>query len=178
MLRWIGRMSGRFELADIGLSLRGVGSDSACGLQVACVDRIGKIDTNGVVTESAIPTAHSIPSGVAVGPDGSIYFAELGPGKIGKMSLDGAIDEFKIPDGRPLGLAAGADGNLWATVPREHLIYRMTSGGNFIGYRLAQSTVPAFIAAAPDGNLYFTEPSGKLGRISTDGDVAEFDVSK
>jgi len=33
------------------------------------------------------------------------------------------------------------------------------------------SIFPAFIAAAPDGNLYFTEPSGKVGRISTDGDV-------
>ena len=38
-------MSGRFELADIGLSLRGVGSDSACGLQATCVDRIREIDS-------------------------------------------------------------------------------------------------------------------------------------
>jgi len=141
-------------------------------------NHIAKIDKNGAVRESPIPTAQSVPSAIAIGPDGSIYFAEVGPGKIGKMKFDGSIDEYQIPRGKPLGLATGADGNLWATSPGEHLVYRMTSGGDFIGYRLVDSIFPAFIAAAPDGNLYFTEPSGKVGRISTDGDVTEFDVNK
>src|SRR5260370_38270561 len=45
MLRWIGGMSGRFELADISLPLCGVGSDSAYGLQATCVDRIREVDS-------------------------------------------------------------------------------------------------------------------------------------
>src|ERR1700735_4602647 len=45
MLRWIRGVSGRFEWADIGLSLRGVGPDSPCGLQATCVDRIREIDS-------------------------------------------------------------------------------------------------------------------------------------
>ncbi len=140
--------------------------------------RIGKINRDGEISESAIPSADSIPAAVASGPDGSIYFAELGRGKIGKMKLDGSIDEYQIPEGKPLGLATGADGNLWTTVPAGHLLYRMTSGGDFIPYRGSGSVVPAYIAAAPDGNLYFTEPSGKIGRITTNGDISEFAVGE
>jgi virginiamycin B lyase len=115
---------------------------------------------------------------MASGPDASIYFAELGVGKIGKLKLDGSFDEYPIPDGRPLGLAAGADGNLWATIPSEHLIYRMTSGGDFSAYRATDLTMPAFITASPDRYLYFSEPNGKIGRIDTDGVIVEFDVGK
>jgi virginiamycin B lyase len=140
--------------------------------------RIGRISRDGAIREFTIPSAHSIPSAIASGPDASIYFAELGAGKIGKMKLDGSFDEYRIPHGSPLGLAAGADGNLWATVPREHLLYRMTSGGDFIGYRALDRTVPSFIAAAPDGSLYFSEPNGKIGRINPDGDIMEFEVGK
>jgi virginiamycin B lyase len=140
--------------------------------------RIGRISPAGTIDEFAIPSAHSIPSAIASGPDASIYFAELGVGKIGKMKLDGSFDEYVTPGGRPLGLAAGSDGNLWATIPKERLIYRMTSGGDFLAYRGTEQTVPAFIIAAPDGYLYFSEPNGKIGRIDTKGDIVEFEVGK
>lgn len=140
--------------------------------------RIGRITKEGTIREFRIPSAHPIPSAIASGPDASIYFAELGTGKIGKMKLDGTFNEYIIPHGRPLGLAAGADGNLWATIPQEHLIYRMTSGGDFSAYRGNDQMVPAFIAAASDGYLYFSEPNGKIGRIGPNGDIAEYDIAK
>jgi streptogramin lyase len=31
-----------------------------------------------------------------------------------------------------------------------------------------------FIAAGPDGNLWFTEPNGKIGRLTPLGDVTEY----
>ena len=31
-----------------------------------------------------------------------------------------------------------------------------------------------FITAGPDGNLWFTDPNGKIGRLTTAGDVKEF----
>jgi virginiamycin B lyase len=140
--------------------------------------RIGRINKDGKIREFTIPTEHSVPAMIASGPDASIYFTELHAGKIGKLKLSGAFDEYLIPHGTPLGLAAGADGNLWATIPRDHLIYRMTSGGDFSGYRAMDRTSPAFITAAPDGYLYFSEPSGRIGRINAEGDITEFEVGK
>ena len=31
-----------------------------------------------------------------------------------------------------------------------------------------------FITAGPDGSLWFTEPNGKIGRLTTSGEVKEF----
>jgi len=180
----IGRMTVEGSLTEFTLRPKSgpaemvAGHDGAVYFLEDRADRIGKISKDGTIREFAIPSKHSIPSAIANGPDASIYFAELGVGKIGKMKLDGRFDEYVIPDGRPLGLAVGADGNLWATIPKDHLIYRMTSGGDFIAYRGTAETMPAFITAAPDRYLYFSEPNGKIGRIDTNGDIVEFDVGK
>ena len=39
---------------------------------------------------------------------------------------------------------------------------------------LSDGARPMNIVAGPDGNLWFTEPNGKVGRITTSGDVTEF----
>jgi virginiamycin B lyase len=180
----IGRMSIDGTLAEFTLPKKSGPAEIATGHDGAVyfieddAGRIGRISKSGAIREFRIPSEHSIPSAIASGPDASIYFAELSTGKIGKMKLDGSFDEYLIPHGKPLGLAAGADGNLWVTIPKEHLIYRMTSGGDFIGYLGTDQIVPAFVAAAPDGNLYFSEPNGKIGRINRSGDIKEFEVGK
>ena len=180
----IGRMSIDGTLTEFTLRAKSgpaeivTGHDGAVYFIEDKAGRIGRISKDGKIREFTIPTDHSIPSAIASGPDASIYFAELGAGKIGKMKLDGTFDEYAIPQGKPLGLAAGADGNLWATIPKEHLIYRMTSGGDFVAYRGNDQMVPSFIAAAPDGYLYFSEPNGQIGRINTNGDIVEFEVGK
>ena len=180
----IGRMTTEGSLAEFTLRPKSGPAEIASGHDGAvyfledAAGRIGKIDRDGTIREFVIPSQHSIPSALASGPDASIYFAELGVGKIGKMKLDGSFEEYPLPNGRPLGLAAGADGNLWATIPKDHLIYRMTSGGDFIAYRGSDQMTPAFITAAPDRYLYFSEPNGKIGRIDANGDIVEFDVGK
>ena len=180
----IGRMTTDGSLTEFTLRKKSgpaeivTGHDGAVYFIEDQAGRIGRISKDGAIREFAIPTERPIPSAIASGPDASIYFAELGAGKIGKMKLDGTFDEYLIPRGKPLGLAAGADGNLWTTVPREHLIYRMTSGGDFIAYRGTDQTVPAFITASPDRYLYFSEPNGKIGRIEANGEIVEFDVGK
>jgi len=74
----------------------------------------------------------------------------------------------------PLGIASGADKNLWVTVIRAHVIYRLTPNGEFTAFPMPQSSMATFITAAPDGTLWFTEPNGKVGRLNTSGDVREF----
>ncbi len=180
----IGRMTTDGTLTEFTLPRKSgpaeieTGHDGAVYFIEDKAGRIGRISKDGQIREFTIPSEQSIPSAIASGPDASIYFAELGTGKIGKMKLDGSFDEYPIPNGRPLGLAAGADGNLWATIPKEHLIYRMTSGGDFIPYRGTDQMVPSFIAGAGDGYLYFSEPNGKIGRIDSNGDIVEFEVGK
>ena len=74
----------------------------------------------------------------------------------------------------PLGIAAGGDKNLWVTVINSHVIYRVTPKGVFTAIPMPQSSMATFITTAPDGTLWFTEPNGKVGRLTTDGYVKEF----
>ena len=50
-------------------------------------NKIGRITTSGTITEFPIPTPGSSPHGIALGPDGAIWFTELGADKIGRLSL-------------------------------------------------------------------------------------------
>jgi streptogramin lyase len=67
--------------------------------------------------EFAIPTPISSPVGIVTGPDGNLWFTELGANKIGRTSTDGKFTEFPLPraGADPQDIAAGPDGNLWFT---------------------------------------------------------------
>ncbi len=87
--------------------------------------KIGRITTYGAVTEFALPTPTSL-EGIAAGPDGAMYFTEVGAQKIGRISTEGAISEFPLPTAaNPSIITQGPDGAMWFTAPFENAIVRM-----------------------------------------------------
>ncbi|HWJ41771.1 MAG TPA: hypothetical protein VNT29_11570, partial [Candidatus Limnocylindrales bacterium] len=64
--------------------------------------------------------------------------------------------------------------NLWVTVISAHVIYRVTPKGEFTPFPMPEKSMATFITSAPDGTLWFTEPNGKVGRLTTSGFVKEF----
>ncbi len=57
--------------------------------------------------------AGSAPFGIAAGPDGNLWIAETGTGKITRMTTAGVVTgDFQTP-GEPSYITAGADGNMW-----------------------------------------------------------------
>jgi streptogramin lyase len=145
-------------------------------------------DPLGQVTEFPVPTAGSLVppnglpfGGLAVGPDGNVWFTEPSGDQIGRINPSGAISEFPLPisNAEPSGIVAGPDGNLWFTQANAAAIGRITSSG--VVTELPINT-PAFdIAAGPDGNLWFTEENetesdGEIGRITPGGAVTQFPI--
>ena len=60
------------------------------------------------IVEFPIPTPVSQPSGIAAGPDGSLWFAEQGVNAVGRITQSGAVTEFPIPRGCCVdGIATG-----------------------------------------------------------------------
>ena len=98
----------------------------------------------------------------------------------------GQITEFQLPaTGESGGIAAGPDGDMWATEGDANAIARITPSGEITEFPLPTAgSWPNAITAGPDGNLWFTEdgnlyfPSGVLpnaiGRITPGGRIAEF----
>jgi streptogramin lyase len=136
------------------------------------------------VTGFPIPTANSLPTGIALGPDGNLWFTETNANQIGRITPAGVVTEFPVDPAQvfsPIAITAGPDGNLWfagftggGDNPK---IGRMTTTGAYTAFPVASAGDPGAIAAGPDGNVWFTEyAANKIARITPAGVVTEFPV--
>ena len=140
-----------------------------------------RISPRGAVAKFSVPGTG--PDGITTGPDGNLWFTQFFRNTIGQMSPAGVLlNEFPIPGEAPRGIATGPDGNLWFTEagPSRSAIARMTPSGGVTEFPLVGSSPtnqlnPTAIVAGPDQNLWFTEAGGgKVGRITTSGEITEF----
>jgi virginiamycin B lyase len=140
---------------------------------------IGRITTAGAITQFNLPRPppdDSRPQGITAGPDGALWFTELGTAadtgnRIGRITTAGAITEFPLPTPRssPFHITAGPDGALWFTEFGANRIGRITTAGTLTEFPLpTPNSGPSGITAGPDGALWFSEETGnKIGRITT-----------
>ena len=152
--------------------------------------RLGRIASSGHVRERELPSVTEAFSffgrpgadpGVAVGPDGNLWFGDSLGNKILQLAVDGTLKSFPLPKSNDThafafgGIVAGPDGNLWFTEQAAKKIGRMSVTGAVIEYSLpTPNSVPLWIAVGPDKNLWFTESGGKIGRITPSGSITEF----
>jgi streptogramin lyase len=130
----------------------------------------------GTVTEfSARISAGANPIGIALGPDGNMWFVEHANDLIGRITPAGTVTEFSgmTPGAGPSYIALGADGNLWFTETGANRIGTITPTGTITEFSVGAE--PMGIAAGADGNIWFTEyNAGRIGRITPGGTVTEF----
>ena len=76
----------------------------------------------------------------------------------------------------PVGIAAGADGNLWFTEKQANRVGRITVDGAITEFALPTAKAsPDGIALGPDGNIWFSESDiDRIARVTPDGRVSEF----
>ena len=123
----------------------------------------------------------AMPLGIALGPDGNLWFTEAAANKIGRITSAGVLAEFSPPTlaSFPCHIAAGPDGNLWFTQLDSASIGRSTPEGVITEFPLPPyASQPFGIAAGPDGNLWFTALgfSSQIGRITPLGVVTMFPI--
>ncbi len=96
----------------------------------------------------------------------------------GSAQAAAVITEFPLASGgaSPVGLVAGADGNLWVAEAASNSIARVTPSGASTEFSLpTANSAPLFLAAGPDGNVWFTEHDGsRIGKITPAGAISEF----
>lgn len=139
------------------------------------------------LTQFAIPTAESGPDVITVGPDKALWFTEHRARKIGRITVQGQLTEFALPQasnaaGFPSSMTVGPDGALWFAEDQDTIIGRITVQGQITTFTLPKTAQSAAdLTKGPDGALWFTEgPTGtsqqinKIGRITVQGRVSEF----
>ena len=116
------------------------------------------------------PTPDSRPFGITVGPDGNLWFTESNANRVGRITPDGVITEFRLGTGdkQPYGIVAGADGNLWFTERTNARIGVMATDGRLLHEYVAPGIdpLPSGITVAPNGDVWFTETG--FGEVVTD----------
>lgn len=152
----------------------------------------------GLISEYTISAPHeprvrALPIGITNGPDGAIWFAERGWGKLGRITTAGLITQYSLKvrgEGasfHPQRVVTGPDGNLWATCGTLRTwrqeghgvrdpygsIRRITPTGAItskdVFHLPTMYSDPRAIVSAPDGHLWFTESRGAIGEIGVDG---------
>lgn len=144
----------------------------------------------GSIQEAAIGSDQVVYlSGIAPGPDGNLWFADLGCfGKgrcaIGRITPKGVIRAFTRglnPGSIPWEIAPGPDGNLWFTDEgRTPAIGRITPQGKITEFTRGLNTgsVPFEIVAGAHGDLWFTDQGSTpaIGRITPRGRITELSL--
>ncbi len=137
-------------------------------------NRIDELSRDGRIREFRLAAIGARPDSVVRSGEGDIWFTEFGAEKVGRLSDDGRLREYKLAaQGPPVGITAGRH-YVWVTVPAAHAICRFEPDGSQGVYSLKSSIMPAMITTGLDGNLWFTQPNGMLGRFSPSGIVDEF----
>jgi streptogramin lyase len=131
----------------------------------------------GITEFASLPTASSQPDAVTVGPDGSIWFTEVGRvNQIGRIAADGTLlGETPLANNSlPGGIVVGPDGNIWFTEENANKIGRVNTAGTLLGETVipTPNSNPLGITVGPDGDLWFVEGSDdNVGRIATNGTI-------
>jgi streptogramin lyase len=135
------------------------------------------------------PNALSVGQAIITGPDANIWFTEQAvwgtdQSRIGRITPDGQVTDFPLPDQGASPIGVGPDGNIWylgydGPGGSQTRIGDMTPSGTVIKeLTLPQSIAPTNFTFGPDGNLWFVQQWGdSIGYISPSGQVTTFDLA-
>ena len=150
---------------------------------------IAHLTKAGRLVGYAIPTTQGNPMGgvgttspaaLTAGPDGAIWFLEMGADKVGRVTPEGAITEYPLPDrermhANPEGMAVGSDGAIWFSETLKMRMGRIDPKT----FAITEFPIPptpvgvgaARVVAGPDSALWFDGGGPGLSRMTTKGDV-------
>jgi hypothetical protein len=167
---------------------------------------IGHVTPDGTIATTPIPADDAVTSieihGMAVGPDGNLWFGGSEGGGttyaplIWRMTSAGVFTTVPMPADVTMGrMIAGPDGMLWFTGertpnPGTHIdvIGRVTMDGHVTTFPTpsqSKDTGVLDICVGPDNAIWYTwvnslsDPTaltGRIGRISSTGQIQEFSV--
>ena len=84
-----------------------------------------------------------VPIGIITGADGNLWFTESAGHRIGRITLGGAITEFRLPTAiaGPNGITCGPDGNIWFAEADVDQLGRITPQGQITKYSAGITSV-------------------------------------
>ena len=117
-------------------------------------------------------TATSDPLGITTGPDGNLWFTDVGASMIATINPSGTgLAEFKTNTGAasPVAITKGPDNRIWFTELSGSVnqVGRTTPAGSQNEFGINKpSALPTSIVTGPDAHMWFTDfGNGTIGTI-------------
>ena len=133
------------------------------------------LSTNGTVVKTFTFPSGSGLGGIAARSDGNIWVTEAGTGKIARLTPNGRLTEFTLPNQRasPNDIVFGNDGALWFTESSANALGRITPAGVITEFPVPTPSAGlerilscSINCGDPQGVIWFTEFSGrKIGKF-------------
>jgi virginiamycin B lyase len=139
---------------------------------------VSRVLGSGEVTRIPLDTVSVRLGRLAVGADGTVWFAEATGYSVTEIR-DGKLIRhlYDSPRGGPYGVAVAPDGTAWASLQSGDQIVRFGTDGTMKAFDLPNpASVPSDVAVGPDGAVWFLEYRGDaIGRLMGDA-MREFPV--
>jgi streptogramin lyase len=114
-------------------------------------------------------------TGITLGGDGNLWFADSGSANIGKITPGGTMTAFSGPSGAAQSITSGSDGNLWFTENSASNVGAMNTSGVLVTEAQATTSpgaAPYGITSGSDGNIWYTMNDGDaIGQVSIPGHI-------
>lgn len=152
-----------------------VGSDALVTLMQE--NKLAVVSRDGLRSEVAVPLEGAYPAMATAHRDGSVWVSLNQRGVLERWDAAGGTELITLPDGAaPVGIAAAGE-YVWSADIARGSILRVDGDRHVRDFVLAPDSRPHAVIA-DDTGCWFTEwGANRLGRITTEGDLAEFDLS-
>lgn len=153
------------------------------GEYVSLNTSVGRFDQSGGLTSIPIPTPDAFAGWLTTDPSGAVWVSERFAGKMGRISPNGSLVEFTLPDSEnaiPQGSVVTAGGILYLTDQGNDTIVRLDpSTGHTTSFQVpTPDALPLGLTLGADGALWFTERSAdQVGRMTLDGTFTEWPLT-
>lgn len=117
-----------------------------------------------------LPDPLCVPYSIAAVPDGSVWFTMNKANRIGRITPEGKLSEFRIPtEGSGASIIAAARDCLYFTEYYADQIARIDFDGYIVEQPLPRASRPFGVTVGPDQSIWFTcMGTNKIGRIADD----------
>lgn len=124
------------------------------------------MSATGEVTTYPLPTEAAGPVGISAGPT-AVWFVELLADQAGRITPDGKIEEFPLPQGcKPHAVVATEDGGCWITLWAAAALARLDADGNIVEqFALGKDSEPHGLTVDTDGSVWVALEKGSVAHI-------------
>jgi virginiamycin B lyase len=153
------------NIEPLGLA---VAADGSAWYTDLAARAIAHISNAGKIERFVLDTPIARLARLAIAPDGDVWFAD--PTGYGITRLkDGVFSRYQIESARggPYGVAATADGAIWATLQNGNQLLRIAADGTGKTFDLPRGgAVPTDVAIGSDGSVWFLQfRANRIGRF-------------